>query len=548
MKKWRHCFEPHIWTRGRAYYEDGLVSNLRRKESMYSAVVFGTEDYDVTVEIRNGHLMDMDCSCPYAAEGNNCKHMAAVLMAIEEEGFKGKSASQLSPSELVDRIPETELRPLLAGVLEENSVLYRRLLLQYDVPELAQIGQVARLHSELELIPEEYENRYGEIDYDNAYDFACDIAEFIENRAFSLAKSDSILASANMGWEAVALYCEQEVDDSDGGSSYVGDAICELYEGLLNLCSGSEKQKLFAETVRQYLDPDCHWLVEEMLRDLLLSGIWGEALKTEQMLFLDTEIDRLKASPEQNKWQLQNAILSRLNVMEGSSLADQCSYMDAHLDVPEIRKRRATLYLRHHDGENAIRLLLEGKEQAKEAKHYGTECDFSKLLIDAYEQMEQKEAMLQEMESYLFHYRQDNLVMLLRTKDSMPTDRWEVLREQYLSCKDTQQKGELMRQEQMWDSLLEYVLRSNSVWEADRFEADLKERFPAQMLAFYQKYLVGTAERASNRKAYYSLMPYMKKLCEYPSGMEVAVKLAADWRVRYSRRPAMLDELQKAGF
>ncbi len=548
MEQWKHCFEPHIWTRGRAYYNDGLVKNLRNMGSIYSAVVSGTENYDVAVEIRNGCLMNMDCSCPYAAEGNSCKHMAAVLMAIEEEDYEEQRALQISSAELVGRIPETELRSLLANILEENAVLYRRLLLRYGQPEQVCKPQISNLRAELELIPEEYENRYGEIDYESAYDFACDIAAFIENQVFALARSDSALASANMGWEAVALYCEQEVDDSDGDSSCVGDAIRELYEGLLNLCSGSEKQKLFAGTVLQYLDPDRHWLMEEMLRDLLLSGIWGEDLKKEQLQFLDDEIARLEASPEKSAWQLQHTILSRLGAMSEDNLSAQRSYMDAHLDIPEIRKCRAAQYLQNQDCENAIRLLLEGKEQAKKATHYGTECDFSKLLIDAYEQMEEKEAMLQELEYYLFHYRQDNLVMLLRMKASIAQNDWEKVRERYLSCKDTMQKGELMRHEEMWNELLEYVIRSNSIWETDRFEADLKGRFPKQMLSFYRKYLAGAAERASNRKAYYSLMPYLKKLCKYPNGMKAAAELAADWRIRYRRRLAMLDELQKAGF
>ncbi len=547
MKRWQKYFQPHIWLRGVEYYEDGAVELECKKDNCYTAVVSGSEDYDVKLELCGEKIQYMDCSCPYAAEGNNCKHMAAVLMAIEED-FNGKSASQMSPSELVDRIPETALRSLLANLLEENSTLYRQLLLKYGAPEVAQKAQVAHLRSELERIPEEYENRHGEISYEDAYDFACDIASFIETQAFSLAKSDSVLAAANMGWEAVKLYCQYDVDDSDGGSGYVGNAIRELYEGLLQLGDRRENQELFQQAVQQYRSPECHWLLADMAWELLLSGIWGKDLKKTQLQFLDAKIDRLKASTEQNEWQLQNAILSRLNAMEGSDPAARHSYMDEHLDIPEIRKRRAALYLQNHDSENAIRLLQDGKELAKEANHYGSEREFSRLLIDAYEQNGQKEAMLRELKFYIFRYRQDDLVMLMRMKAAIPQADWEELRGRYLSGKDTQQKGELMRHEQMWDALLEYVLQSDSVWEADRFEADLKGRFPAQMLAFYQKYLTGAAGRASNRKAYYSLMPYMKKLCKYPNGTKAAVGLAADWRNRYCRRSAMLDELQKAGF
>ena len=36
-------------------------------------------------------VIDMYCSCPYAADGRNCKHMAAVLFQFEEM-LAGKDA------------------------------------------------------------------------------------------------------------------------------------------------------------------------------------------------------------------------------------------------------------------------------------------------------------------------------------------------------------------------------------------------------------------------------------------------------------------------
>lgn len=36
------------------------------------------------IEIEEDRVYDMHCSCPYAEEGNYCKHMAAVLYKIEE--------------------------------------------------------------------------------------------------------------------------------------------------------------------------------------------------------------------------------------------------------------------------------------------------------------------------------------------------------------------------------------------------------------------------------------------------------------------------------
>ena len=84
MKPWKDLFRTHILERGLNYYEEGYVTSLEETSTGYTAVVEGTEDYDVEIEIRDDRVYDMTCTCPYAEEGNYCKHMAAVLYEIEE--------------------------------------------------------------------------------------------------------------------------------------------------------------------------------------------------------------------------------------------------------------------------------------------------------------------------------------------------------------------------------------------------------------------------------------------------------------------------------
>ncbi len=43
-----------------------------------SAVVDGTEEYHIDIEVDGEDVMNMSCDCPHAKSGNNCKHMAAV--------------------------------------------------------------------------------------------------------------------------------------------------------------------------------------------------------------------------------------------------------------------------------------------------------------------------------------------------------------------------------------------------------------------------------------------------------------------------------------
>lgn len=89
MNNWRDLFQDHILARGEMYFYDGAVQELHKTEHGYQAIVEGTEDYEVEIEIEEGEVCEMYCSCPYAEDGSHCKHMAAVLYEIEEQDESG---------------------------------------------------------------------------------------------------------------------------------------------------------------------------------------------------------------------------------------------------------------------------------------------------------------------------------------------------------------------------------------------------------------------------------------------------------------------------
>lgn len=81
---WKKLFATHILERGYDYYLENLVENIDISEDIIRADVIGSEDYEVEISINNGEVADMYCSCPYALDGRNCKHMAAVLYEWSE--------------------------------------------------------------------------------------------------------------------------------------------------------------------------------------------------------------------------------------------------------------------------------------------------------------------------------------------------------------------------------------------------------------------------------------------------------------------------------
>ncbi len=92
MKEWKSRFQKNTLRQGEEYYKRDRVFELEEHEGTYTAAVVERDRYNVRIteyEEKDGYRMT--CSCPHAKSGSCCKHMAAVLYAIEEYEEQKKS-------------------------------------------------------------------------------------------------------------------------------------------------------------------------------------------------------------------------------------------------------------------------------------------------------------------------------------------------------------------------------------------------------------------------------------------------------------------------
>ncbi|MFT8900699.1 SNF2-related protein [Liquorilactobacillus nagelii] len=85
MKTWQNFFAERILTRGKTYFKQGKVKNLRynKQQQAWTATVEGRHLYHVHIGLNNrGEFVSLICSCPYAKQGTPCKHLAAVFNAL----------------------------------------------------------------------------------------------------------------------------------------------------------------------------------------------------------------------------------------------------------------------------------------------------------------------------------------------------------------------------------------------------------------------------------------------------------------------------------
>lgn len=103
--------------------------------SHLSARVTGTEDYLVEAQFEVEQLIASSCDCPYAAENNFCKHMAAVMYAYENQ-YDSSLNSQVHKSveDYVLNADENTVRLFLTEILRKDSNLFKQFVVSLGEP------------------------------------------------------------------------------------------------------------------------------------------------------------------------------------------------------------------------------------------------------------------------------------------------------------------------------------------------------------------------------------------------------------------------------
>ena len=80
---WRALFQESILHKAKEYIRSGSVWNLQTEENHISADVGGIVTFHVQIDISGDKIDEMRCGCPHSKGGDFCEHMAAVLLAWE---------------------------------------------------------------------------------------------------------------------------------------------------------------------------------------------------------------------------------------------------------------------------------------------------------------------------------------------------------------------------------------------------------------------------------------------------------------------------------
>ncbi|MBQ1768592.1 MAG: SWIM zinc finger family protein [Oscillospiraceae bacterium] len=547
---WKKLFAPHILFRGEEYYESELVEIESIDEKFIEASVEGTDTYSVEIVLKNGRVVRMDCDCPYAADGNNCKHMAAVLFAADEaedsyslseciiEQESGKREAEYSEiTQAVNALSEEQLRALLKEAAIKHSDVWDQITL---------IGKTSvdpsvrnRWGADLREITRSASDRHGFIDYYHADDYTTELCDYLHEAIAPLMENRLVMDAFDLVGMVFSEALSQEMDDSDGGLGYLVSVCDEYWEDLIPSPEADQAKMLdwFKAEIRRFSGD----VGEDFLWQVVFEYFTEPDLLTNIISLLD---ERIKNAHD---YALERLVKQRVALMlqAGAAPAEVAAYRRQFWKYPFIRKQELNSLEAESRWQEALELLRECEKLDADDRYLLSE--YSARRIRILKQSGQEEAWLGALKQHVFGFPQREMTYISELKEAVPADQWPELLQQLFQNENTKGlRRELQLSEGMLDEMMEELEKSRNPYELGKYEKVLRKVYPERVRDLMLKQLDCQMRQASERSAYAKTVQDLKRLYGYPEGRKKAAELAAAWRRDFPRRSAMLDELKKA--
>lgn len=573
---WQKLFASHILERGYDYYCDGAVENIEIGHDDIRADVVGTEDYEVEISLNDGKVTDMYCSCPYAAGGNNCKHMAAVLYewtadimdenepedtdnedmdddadaesmdlfepAVTVCDYKKKSAAV---EKLVTSAERDIVQAFLVSVLAED----KKLLLRFRnmVNKCATNEDVEDYFEQIDEIADRYLGRDHFINYYQAYDFMLELEEIIDKDVRRMIDNGSHISAFHVMNHIFVLLGNVDMDDSGGETSMLAEQIYQLWLELLVKVNAQDKRKMFI-WFTTHMDGSVIDYLEEYIEQIIMEEFKEPEYEQDKLSFMEEMIE--KAEKKDSGWSRDYAVgkwtVTYLKTLEEKNAPeDQLEEIcKKYWNNSGVRRYYIDRYFEKKEYDRVLQVLDESIELDK--AYRGQVLEYIQKKKEIYRLQGNKSAYIEQLWKLVLEQSAGDLDIYKELKAQYSEKEWLIKREElFKKLPANAHIDRLYKEEKLYDRLLAYVLKSSGLYAVQSYENVLKKEYPKQILSKYQGEVNKMASCTGNRKHYADLVALLRRMKRIKGGSEIVETIVEEWKIKYRNRPAMMDELSK---
>lgn len=563
---WKKLFAIHILERGYDYYCDDAVENMEISDDIIRADVIGSEDYEVEISLSNGEVTDMYCSCPYALDGRNCKHMAAVLYEWSENEAEEKKDEEnaintdlfqpaytvkshkkkLTAVEgLVSGANEEDVRSFLAAVLAEDE----KLLLRFHNIINKQVTRedINNYIRQVDIIADRYMGRNHFISYYEADGFISELEEIIDEDVRRMIDNGNYLSAFEVMNYIFVLIGDVDMDDSDGGTGMLADRIYQLWLELLVKVSSKEKRKMF-DWFTSHLDGSVIDYLEEYIEQIIMGEFEEKEYEQAKLDFIEDMIARSERKDSDwsrdygvGKWAVRYLEMLQEKKASDEQIEEVCK---RYWKNSSVRRYYVDICMKKKEYDHVLQILDECILLDKQYR--GLISEYSEKKKEIYLLQGNKSAYIEQLWKLVLEHEAGDLELYRELKKQYTADEWLVKREEIFGKLPAYAHVEkLYKEEKLYDRLLVYVLNSPGLYALQEYEKVLKKEYPEQILNKYKDEVSKMAVHTSDRKNYTHLVSLLRKMQQIKGGSKLVEQIVAEWKIKYKNRPAMMDELRK---
>lgn len=490
---WKKLFAMHILERGYDYYLENAVENIDISDDNIRADVIGSEDYEVEISLNKGEVTEMYCSCPYALDGRNCKHMAAVLYEWseneEEEDLENEVNTDLfqpaytinaykkklaAVEELVSGAEEEEVRSFLVAVLAEDE----KLLLRFHNTINKQVTQedINNYIRQVDIIADRYLGRNHFISYYEADGFISELEEIIDEDVRRMIDNGNYLSAFEVMNYIFVLIGDVDMDDSDGGTGMLADRIYQLWLELLVKVSYEEKKKMF-DWFTSHLDGSVIDFLEEYIEQIIMGEFEEKEYEQAKLDFIENMIARSECKDSDwgrdygvGKWAVRYLELLKKEKISDEQIKEVCK---RYWNNSSVRRYYVDICMKKKEYDHVLQVLDECILLDKQYK--GLISEYSEKKKEIYLLQGNRKAYIEQLWKLVLEHEAGNLELYRELKKQYTAEEWIIKREEIFKKLPAYAHVErLYKEEKLYDRLLVYVLNSPGLYALQEYEKVLK--------------------------------------------------------------------------
>ena len=546
-------FDEKILKRGYNYYLEDAVHDVTRNGNHYEGLVYGTEIYEVQIEIDdNGNVEDMDCDCPYAEE-NNCKHMVALLYYLENDGkieSKKIIRNKDNYDKILDKISENEIKEFVLEKIYENFDFqneFRSHFVQYFEKTPKKVYEKRIAQSIYQAI-----GRKGFIEYNETYKFSNAMYDYIQE-ANNLIKHNEYQAPFWIASLILEELPDLPIDDSDGTTSYVESECVEVIEKILEKCKNDSVIKEIFNWIIESIKNDTLGDYSDGIEKVLDEHFIEDKFVNERLKIIDEKIQELEQQEDHySEYKLEELIKTKIALLYQLGMDKEAiKTIKENIYYVPIRRMLIDIERKNENIDKVEKLLKEGMKIALKRGHYGTVTYYIEELLSIYKEHNQKEKYKNLVEETLFKYSRGSFKYYKKLKDLYTEEQWKNMRDNIIKILESDGEGyhrddlrQIYIEEQYYEKLYHSVMTTPLFEIVVKYEKYLKKDFEKQLLEEYQK-IVNEKARFTGKRNYEDVRKILQHMKTLKNGENLVEKMVEEYKIKYANRRLMLEELNK---